>query len=429
MKRWLFIVLLTGFVQCVCGQIPSDSAHLDYVTGTERAKFRIYLYDTVIDQALKAPLDSDGEYGYETACAASSQFMVQSNQLEAGFNTILRQYDSLQLSTKQAFFEAVYGLYPGVYKNDIRILITKETNPKFFAIEAAYLFENDPSPKDKVYLLTLLGQRFPQTKNEILLQLRDYLINHKTYVRSPVPDVTALFSNQKELNQKIIYSFQRWNRDYPGLAILQNTDGTFAKDSMGNLLVFRQLARSAGNLPYFITDGNTPQGIYNVTGVQVSSNHFLGPTPTIQMVMPFENGGAFWSDSYDDKKSALSNYLSLLPAEWRGYKPMTESFYAGKIGRSAIISHGTTLNPEYFLGKPYYPISPTLGCLCASEIWDTATGKLRQSEQLRLINAFTATPGIFGYVIVINLDDKQQPVTPAEVGELVKRYEARSVGH
>ena len=64
----------------------------------------------------------------------------------------------------------------------------------------------------------------------------------------------------------MIYSFQRWNRDYPGMAIIQNGDGSFARDSLGNLLIFQQLARSASDLPYFITSGSTPQGIFSVQG-------------------------------------------------------------------------------------------------------------------------------------------------------------------
>jgi hypothetical protein len=350
--------------------------------------------------------------------------MIQSKDVETGFGKILGRYDSLQYSTKLAFFEAVYGLYPGTYERDMRKLISKETQPKLFAMQAVYLLATDASPKNKAYLLALLNARFPSSdKSDLLQQLRDYINNHDVYVQQPVPDIVALFNNQKMLQQKVMYSFQRWNRDYPGLAVLQNADGNFAKDSTGKLLVFQQLARAASNLPYFITDGNTPQGIYSITGIQVSRNYFLGPTPNLQMVLPFEDDEAYWGDTYDNTKDALSNYLGLLPAAWQGYKPITEAFYAGKIGRSAIISHGTTLNPVYFTGKPYYPISPTLGCLCAKEIWDTATGKLQESEQLNLVNAFVATPSDTGYTIVLNLNNRQAPVSREEVGALVRRYE------
>jgi hypothetical protein len=142
------------------------------------------------------------------------------------------------------------------------------------------------------------------------------------------------------------------------------------------------------------------------------------------MVMPFEDDEAYWGDAFDDTKDTLSNYLNQLPQSWQHYTPITEAYYAGRAGRSAVIAHGTTLNPDYFKGKPYYPISPTLGCLCAREIWNTSDGTLLQSEQLNLINAFLATPGDIGYIIVINMDDKQAPVISEEVERIVKKFES-----
>ena len=141
--------------------------------------------------------------------------------------------------------------------------------------------------------------------------------------------------------------------------------------------------------------------------------------------MPFEDDEAYWGDGFDNTKDALTNYLGLLPASWQAYRPVTEAFYAGKVGRSAVIAHGTTLNPDYFKDKPYYPISPTLGCLCAKEIWNTATGKLQYSEQLNMINAFVATEGDIGTLMVINIDNQQKAVTREEAEKLVNTFERK----
>lgn len=102
-----------------------------------------------------------------------------------------------------------------------------------------------------------------------------------------------------------------------------------------------------------------------------------------------------------------------------------EAYQAGKIGRSEIIAHGTTIDPEWFKGQPYYPISPTLGCLCGREIWDPKTGKISNSDQLNLVNTFIETPGTKGYIIVINLDDKPGPVTAEEIAPVIERFEKR----
>ena len=97
------------------------------------------------------------------------------------------------------------------------------------------------------------------------------------------------------------------------------------------------------------------------------------------------------------------------------FAPMMQSYTAGKLGRTEIIAHGTTIDPEFFKGKPFYPISPTLGCLYARESWNTTTGKLIDSEQFKLANTFLGTPLMRGYLYVIELDRQHRPVTPEEL--------------
>lgn len=421
-----FVVLAVIMLLCAQGlfaQVDMSTIHTPFVMQAKREQHERYIRDTVINRTFTQPLDSNTEYDYETACLSVSQFMIQSPQVEKGFNTLFRQYESLQYSTKAAFLEAIYGLYPKVFENDVRIIMLRENNPKLFAMQALYLLAANGGKNNKQALLAMLNAKFPQAgRNNILQQLKDYINNHAGYTAIPTPPLADLFAQQKHMQQKTIYSLQRWNRDYPGAAILQNADGSFARDSSGKLLVVEQLARSASNLPYFITDGNTPAGVYAITGLGISRNNFLGPTPNIQMVMPYEDDEAYWGDEFDVTKDTLWNYLNQLPPSWQQYPPVTEAYWAGKIGRRAVIAHGTTLNPTYFANKPYYPISPTLGCLCAKEIWNPATGTLAESEQLKLVNAFLATPGDIGYVIVINLNNKQAPVTREEVEELVKGF-------
>ncbi len=335
------------------------------------------------------------------------------------------KYELLKLSTKRALLEAAYGVYPKEFETRIKHLIKKETTPKLFAMQALYLYRSDGSKKNIQSLKAYMHKQFNIFDTIPLLhELNNFFIHLSLHQQHKTPDVIQLFKHQQQLNQKIIYSFQRWNRDFPGLAIIQNTDGSFAKDSNNNLLVFRQLARSASNLPYFITNGNSPQGIYSIQGTAVANNHFIGPTPNIQLVMPFEADSIYWHTLYDSSKDAIINYLTLLPSSWQNYSPVTEAFYAGKIGRTEIIAHGTTIDPDYFKGKPYYPLTPTLGCLCAKEIWNVSNGKFLTSDQFNLVNAFLSTPGDTGYLFVINLDNQLRPVSKKEIDNLVKSFEA-----
>lgn len=94
---------------------------------------------------------------------------------------------------------------------------------------------------------------------------------------------------------------------------------------------------------------------------------------------------------------------------------MQESWYAGMAGRSEIIIHGSTVNPEWYKSQPYYPLTPTQGCLTSGEKWDRVTGKRSDSDQQKLIYAMLAAGGANGYAIVINIDDEKRPVTLADI--------------
>jgi len=234
---------------------------------------------------------------------------------------------------------------------------------------------------------------------------------------------------------KMIYSFQRRDRDYPGLAIVQNADGRFVRDEAGRLQVFEQLARSGPALPYFLTNGNTPQGVYSIQGTDISRTNFIGPTPNLQLLLPGEGadepGQGGWGKYFHDTSAltgsdSLVRYLSLLPPAWRGYKPMMEAWEAGVAGRTAIIAHGTTIDPEYYRGRPFYPLTPTMGCLCAKELWNVTSGHLLVSEQNNLVNAFLSTPGRRGFLVVVDVDDRREAVSRAEVEGWVKAFESKN---
>jgi hypothetical protein len=279
-------------------------------------------------------------------------------------------------------------------------------------------------------IIRQLEERFPAwADHPILSSLKQYLDSSDLLRKKKIPDPAGLFAAQRIHGKKMIYSFQRWNRDFPGMAIIQDSAGRFVRDGQGRLVTIRQLARSASNLPYFITNGNTPQGIFSIQGIDTSSNNFIGPTPNIQLLMPHEG---YWVDYFHspaDSSAPQDAYLRILPAAWRGYTPMTEALHAGAAGRTEIIAHGTTIDPAWFAGRPFFPASPTLGCLCAPEYWNPSTGKLTRSEQYRLADQYMRASGQDGYLLVINLDDKEAPVSDVELERLVNRYEGKPPGN
>ena len=118
-------------------------------------------------------------------------------------------------------------------------------------------------------------------------------------------------------------------------------------------------------------------------------------------------------------------YRSFLPANWKSFEPINEAFYAGMMGRKDTKIQGTTINPEYYAGKSWYPQTPYLGGLSTIETWDEKTGKRLQSDQAKLVKAVKKAGGGAGYCVVVEMDDKSEAVQIADLQKLVDQIEGK----
>lgn len=389
---------------------------------------RQQLQQRTILETFSLPFDRENEARYQSAFWAISQFHFKGPEVSAGFRQAIAGFRLSADETRRSCLEALHAVRPDEFDADLRRWMPMESNPKVFAMTALFLHQRDSSLRTEI--MSLLTRRWPNhAAHPILSVLSEYMNRYAAFRRIPTPPMPDLFAHQLTAGTKNVYSFQRWDRDQPGLAVVQSGDGRFMRDSAGQLIVISQLARSGSNLPFFITNGNTPQGIFRILGTGVSRNLYIGPTPNLQLLMPYED----WWSSYllpetPDSTRPEQAYLTRLPESWRTYRPMQEAFLAGRAGRTEIIAHGTTIDPDYFQDRPFYPISPTLGCLCAREIWDPATGRLAESDQQRLSDTYVNASGLDGYLFVINLDDVAQPVSRSEVEKLVEAFEREQFG-
>jgi hypothetical protein len=219
------------------------------------------------------------------------------------------------------------------------------------------------------------------SENPIMKAFSESHTNVNELTKSQIADLIAFRSNSKEAS---FFVFVHKNRDIPGYLIVQNKYGKILTEK-GDTLKFRVLARSITNMPEYISNGNTPQGVYSIQGFSVSDNVFIGKSPTIISTLPFETSLAEFSLGKMNGDWTLEKYNQFYPGSWKNYLPKNMSFYAGKAGRGEIILHGTTIDTDFYKTQNYYPFTPSLGCLCLLERWNSKDGKLLESEQLRLV--------------------------------------------
>jgi hypothetical protein len=213
--------------------------------------------------------------------------------------------------------------------------------------------------------------------------------------------------------------------------LVRGADGRFVRNADGSYFTIAQLAMARTNLPGTITNGNTPQGVFVIKGTGTATNKWIGPTPFLESVLPFEASVALFEQRDDAalvEKIAWTEekYDSFLPSSWRSYFPIKEAFLAGQAGRDEILAHGNTVNPAYYRDEPFFPAAPSAGCLVAMEYWSKDDGTLVHSDQLALVKAFVSSGKDVGYLVVVEIDDRSRAVVLADVVEAVVAADARA---
>ena len=418
MKPFYVTTLLLIFL---CLNLSAQKNAVPYAKNAikaNRVKDYHNLVNNSINRNLSLPLTDSTEENWQDAFNAMELINYRSAAVDAKVRSAFKALEKRSTEFQRAFLELIYTNYSKEFVPQVVLFLKKINNTKLFAMCAEYLFMNNQKEKYRKLLMQRMNEIVAATADEknnpFFTVLQNNLKQHNL-INPPLKD----FLKKNFLEHEIIlYSFQRKNRNYPGLVMVRGKDGDFVKETNGNYFAVPQLARSITNMPGYLTNGNTPQGIFKMFGFGNSKSSFIGPTTNIQMVMPFEKS----EDQPDSVTQFFGKaYASLVPDSWKKYYPIYESYYAGLAGRTEIIAHGTTVNPEYYKAQPYYPLTPTAGCLCTKEIWSTVDGKRMESDQQKLVNALMAAGGAIGYCIVIEIDDKQKTVLLNEILPFLKQ--------
>jgi hypothetical protein len=411
-KKFLLFFFVCGFsFQTTKAQYDAP-LYTSYTTDAARAKMNERLVNNTITKNLSLPLTDSTEENWQDAFSAMEVMDFNSEFAERKAESAFQNIETRSLSFQRALLELAFTNYPGKFFIQTRDLLNKTSDPKIFAMCAEYLIQEHKNDSLKIILSKKIAEKFTDTayKSPILFMLQTRLARDPINTYSTHEVLKEILNKNFLSNQIVMYSFQRKNRDYPGMILIRNSNGNFITDSSGNIFHIPQLARSITNLPSYLTNGNTPQGIFKMYGFKVSMSNFIGPTANVQMGMPVELSiQKFFDDSTIlDSTWTMDWYQKLIPKKLKEYLPLYNSYYAGLAGRSEIIAHGTTIEPKYYVGKPYYPLTPTQGCLCTKEIWN---GKRLESDQQKLVNGLLKAGGANGYCVVIEIDNKQAPVT------------------
>jgi hypothetical protein len=417
MKHYILLFISLSFSVSIFAQpAAGDSVFSKVTTKKARVARYSYLLDTTVRLYLLDPLNDDNEGEWNEAFWGMELLQHKDDftkqKLAVAWSKAVQLSDEFQKN----LLEATFSLYTKEFKPQVLQLMHQTKSLGIFIRCAEYVLRADPI-NSKATIATLIQQKFPADTSTGMQILKSRITTKKPQSLPPLKDI---FGKDFLSGQTVIYSLQRSSRAYAGLVIIRQPDGSFLKDSSGNYFHTSQLAKAITAYPFYITNGNTPQGILRFSGFDVSRLLFIGPTPNLQLQLPFETTtAAFFNDStfmYTSWSRDL--YASLLPASWKNYDGIYQSFYAGKMGRSAVIMHGTTIDPEFYKAETYYPQTPSFGCLCSYEQWNDS-GYRVSSNQQKIVDALNSIGSSSGYVVVIDLNDKKSNVDIDEIKDLL----------
>ena len=413
--RYLLLVLL--WMQSVAAVQAQNYTRV--VLKENREKMYQNLVQRTINNNLSNPLSAYTAADWESALIAIELLQYKSPFVNQKIAVASQQLAMMPADLAEVYLRILCGLYNFSFAEAVENYAPTVTNPKVFALCIQYLRNADTSGNNATAIARLVQNAVQKTPGDLL----NALYNDLKTAPYPTQSFKTLLLKDFLPNNVVVFSFQRKNRDLPGLAIVRDAAGNFLTNGADSLFAITQLARSVSDIPWYISNGNTPQGIYRMRGFEVSKTSFIGPTPNVQLNLPFEFKAAHFykNDALPDTVWSVAHYRNLLPLPLQNYEPLYQAYHAGKIGRTGIIAHGSTVNPNYYNNQMYYPIVPTQGCLAARENWDEKTGLVIESDQQKLVTALLRAGGANGYYIVVELSDADTPVSLPEIMALLRK--------
>ena len=366
-----------------------------------------------INRIFLLPLDSSTSENWQSAFYNINLLNIKSKKIDAVVKKVSQKIALQNDDCKKAFLDLINNKYPKVYFTTVKNICNSTNDDKLQAMCLHYLIKSKINNEEDDWIKNKFVEISTKNKTSAIIHELGVEIDF-AYSKQNQPYFKSFLDSTYLPNTTIVFSFQKSDRNYPGIVMIRKADGHFLKNNDGTFFYTGQLARSLSNMPGYISNGNTPQGIFKMNGFDTSKNYFIGPTTNIQLSMPFEASRVLVNNEEVDTTWTLEQYKNLLPKDFQNYAPIYGSYYAGKAGRTEIIAHGTTVNPTYYKEQIFFPYTPTAGCLATIEMWNEKNGSLQKSNQYLLTQALQKAGGAFGYLIVVDIDHNSSEIDALE---------------
>lgn len=385
MKRFVFVMALFG---CQFAFAQQTIPHFYFASKQCRDSVSYQLQQQV-QRTVQLPLNNDTYEKWMGAFWAMELMLYKPSGYKAILPNQISQLPNFGPGFQRSFFEMLYTLYPTEFSSEVKLVWQKLRSDKVKAMALEYLASSRTVVDvnaDEAFVKSIYFPAYQSVRNK---------------ASKPLPSRNLFLDASFLIGQTVLCSFQSTDRNIPGYLMIRTADGRWLKDGNGKEYRFPQFARAINNLPFYLTNGNTPQGLYRINGFDTSDNNWIGPTTNLQMCLPFEKAQ---QPFFGNDTAYQCFYEKLLGDSLKQYQSLWESFTAGKIGRTEIIAHGTTIDPAFYKSKSYYPHTPSLGCLCSPEQWNE-NGERTYSSQAQWISVLMGLQQQPLYLIVAEIKD------------------------
>jgi hypothetical protein len=288
MKLLLLSLLLFTTSIFPQNKINPNRLYSDYALKASRVEYKDEL-NAKIKNIFSGKLNSSYEKKWKSLFKEVGLMLVKTEDIYSAIRKASKYAPKGSLSFKRSLVETIITLYPTEFRTTIDTLFTTTNDPTLYSYCIQYYLKSDLETSD--YLLKQTKERFPNWEKIPQLKFLAFYLDNTELQTPPLKDI---LSNKFIEGKTIIYTFQRKDRTYPGITIIKRPNGEFVKDKNNSIFYVQQMALSVTNLPGYLSQGNTPQGIFSVVGYYNSPTPSIGPTAAVLTRIPYEVPTKLW---------------------------------------------------------------------------------------------------------------------------------------